>query len=1030
MNKENETATIADDGFLAWMAKNTVAANLLMMFLLFGGLIMTFQIHKEMMPEFEMDIVRVRVEYPGAGPEEVERGIVLPVEDAVQDISGIKEITSTAAENYGTVNLELLSGVDRQEVFQDIEQEVNRIQTFPDDAEDPRVQLQSSDRYVMQLGVYGETDEWTLRNLTESVRDRLEQHPEITRVELDNPPDYLLNLEIPETTLQAYGLTLGEVAGRVRNSSEDIPAGSVETSRGDLLLRVAERRELAEEYSQIPIITPTSGSVVRLGDLADVNDDFEQTNFLSRFNGQLALELSVYRVGNQTPVSVGDAVNEVLAELENEFPGKINFWISRSRSESYSQRISLLLRNGLLGLVLVFVVLTIFLEHRLAFWVMTGMVVSILGSFLFLPLFGVSFNMISMFAFLIVLGIVVDDAVVAGENIYNYREQGDSHLQASIKGVRDIATPVTFSILTNCTAFLPLLFVPGMMGKFFGPVPIVVIIVFLLSLVEALFILPAHLSHSGGEYTAFGRYLHSWQESFSVRFKKIIKNYFNPFLKLSLRHRYLTIAVALALLSLVVGYAASDRMAFKLMPEMVADEVRATAELPAESTLERAREVAGQLERSAEKIVERGGGKKLSEGIYTRIRGQNVEVEILLTDPDYRPLSVDEVANRWRRENGPISGLEQLNFSAATRGPGSRYQDLTVELSHPDIQKLEDAGQELVEQMSNLDPTRDVSHDFRGGPPQLDIQLTELGRNLSFSPEQIGRTVRNSFYGARARRFLRGENEIEVRARLPEKNLESEYQVENLQLRTPSGAYLTLEEVADIKRVEAFSQINRRDGRRVLTVSGDVVADDELAAVQSTLKSKIFPELENKFSGLNAGFSGRQQDIQESLNALTVGFLLALGGIYILLAVPFRSYLQPFVIMMAIPFGIFGAVIGHILLGYSLSIISVMGVVALSGVVVNDSLIMVDYANKQRSDNKAFNAITEAAQRRFRPILLTTFGGLAPMIFETSVQARMMIPMAISLGFGILFSTTIILVLVPCFYMMVEDLVSVMRTIF
>jgi multidrug efflux pump subunit AcrB len=635
---------------------------------------------------------------------------------------------------------------------------------------------------------------------------------------------------------------------------------------------------------------------------------------------------------------------------------------------------------------------------------------------------------------LIVLGIVVDDAIIAGENVYSYRERGCSHIEASIRGARDIATPVTFSILTNCVAFIPLLFVPGMMGQFFWPIPVVVITVFVISLVEALFILPAHLSHSGGGRDNFlSRHIHHWQGKFSDWFKGMVDDYFSPFLERCLNFRYLTMAVAFALLIIVVGYAMSDRIAFKLMPEMVSDEARASAQLPAGSSLERGIEVAERLEKAAREVVAKHGGDKLSEGIHTRIRGTSVQVEILLTHPDKRPVSVRQLASYWRKQTGEIWGLETLSFRSALRGPGSRYQDITLELSHSNSSILEQAGENLVEKVDNLVPTRDVSHDFRDGSDQLDITLTPAGRALGFNPDMIGRQVRNSFYGARASRFLRGHNEIDVRVRLPEDRVDSEFQIQNLMLRVPAGGFLPLREAAEIKRGEAYSEINRRNGRRIITIGAGVVPDNRLSVVQNTIRSEIIPALQEKYPDLSWSFGGQQRDIRESANALFVGLLLAMGGIYILLSVPFGSYLQPVVVMMAIPFGVFGAIIGHIILGFSLSIISLMGVVALSGVVVNDSLIMVDYANRHRQGNAAFEAITLAARRRFRPILLTTlttFGGLAPMIFETSIQARMMIPMAISLGFGILFSTMIILILVPCFYMMVEDLCEIWSSVF
>ncbi len=1013
---------------ISWMARNPVAANLLKLFLLLGGLFMAFQIGKEHMPEFELDEVSIRVEYPGAGPEEVEQGVVLPVENAIRAIDGVQEVTATAAEDWGTVRAELARGVQRQEVFQDIEQEVNRIRTFPEEAEDPRVQLVSTRRDVLTVGIYGSVSQIELRETTEKVRNYLEQQESITQVELDEAPDHVLHLDIPEETLRRYGLSLAEIANRVRQSSQDIPGGSVETHQGELLLRVKERKEIAREFTQIPIISTKQGSVLHLGDIASVYDGFEDTRFLERFEGLPALSINIYRIGQESPLQVESAAKQGLEEIFLELPEEFDYWISRNRAESYDQRISLLLKNAMLGGVLVLLLLTFFIGHRLTFWVLLGMTAAILGAFLLLPGLGVTFNMISMFAFLIVIGLVVDDAIVAGENIYAYREQGHSAVQASILGAHDICKPLTFSIMTTCAAFLPLMFVPGMMGQFFAPLPLVVICVLLLSLIDALFILPAHLSHSALQSrTALGIFMDRWQVRFSQNFRKLVCKVFQPFLAACLSRRYLSIAVAFALLLAVIGYALSDRMAFRLMPERVADEARATAELPPGSTLDRSKSVARQLEESARRLIQEHGGPELATGVQTRVRGNTVHVEILLTHPDLRPLSMQELTSLWREKTGQIPGLERLRFRSRTPGPVARYQDITIELNHQELTVLEESADQLVQELNALDSSRDVSHDFREGSLQLDFSLTRIGRSLGFDPEMIGHQVRDSFHGALVKRFIRGENEVEVRARLPEEQTYSQFHIENLMLSAPRNGYVPLGQVADIEHSRAYSEINRRDNRRIVTVSADVVPDDQLAVVRTQLSTEIMPALQEAYPGLNWEFGGEHRDIQEAAGALSTGALLALGGIYLLLAVAFRSYLQPFVIMSAIPFGIFGAIVGHILLGFSFSIISAMGMVALSGVLINASLLMLDYANKRRPDKEAFTAIVEAAVRRFRPILLTTlttFGALAPLIFETSVQAKFMIPMAISLGFGILFATGIILIIVPCFYLVVEDLLA------
>ena len=1020
---------IEQRGAIAWMIRNRITPNLLMLVFLIGGLFVALRIKQEVFPEFDLDMVMIQVAYPGSSPEEVEQGIILVIEEAIRGLDGIKEITATAAEGMGMVRAELEEGADDQRIYQDIKQEIDRIITFPLDAEEPEVSLIIIRREVLRSQLYGDASEWVLRELAEQVRDRLLQDPQITQVDLRGARRYEVAIEIDQHVLRTYGLTLTDVAQRVRATSIEIPGGTLETQSGDILLRVSERRDWAKEFATIPLITTAEGSVLFLGDVAQIKDTFEERDRYATYNGKRAISLEVYRVGEQTPIGVSDAVRSAMTDIEKDLPPGINWTINRDRSDIYRQRLELLLKNAFLGLTLVVVLLGLFLEFRLAFWVTMGIPISFLGCFLFLPMFDVTINMISMFAFIVALGIVVDDAIVVGENIYEYRHQGMGALQAAIKGARDVLLPVTFSILTNIVAFLPLCFVPGVMGKIWRVIPIVVITVFSISWIEALLILPCHLAHGKKKSTRPGL-LGMLQQSLSRGLRGLIHKGYMPFLDFCIRFRLVTVALSLAVLIVILGYVFSGRIGIILMPRVESDVSFVTATLPYGSPISKVEKVCRQLVETAEQTVEDNGGEELAKGILALIDENVVEVAVYLTDADVRPISTTEVTQLWRQRVGAIPGLESLRFEADRGGPGGGAA-LTVELSHRNIDVLDQASEALAAMLADFSNVKDIDDGYTPGKRQLDYSLTDEGHSLGLTQQTLARQLRNAFYGAEAVRQQRGRNEIRVKVRLPREQRIRQYDLEELLIRTPQGTDVPLAQIARVERGRAYTTINRRNGRRTVTVTANVEPMSQTSQVQATLESEVLPELARRFPGLAYGWEGRQQDMKESTSSLFSGLILALFAIYALLAVPFRSYYQPVVVMIAIPFGIVGAVIGHIIMGYAVSLMSMMGIVALCGVVVNDSLVLIDYANRKRRDGASpMEAIHQAGGRRFRPILLTTlttFGGLAPMIFETSRQARFMIPMAISLGFGILFATSITLVIVPCLYLMAEDVRSFFR---
>ncbi|MBF0303254.1 MAG: efflux RND transporter permease subunit [Desulfamplus sp.] len=1039
-------------GAIPWMAGNSVAANLLMLFFLVGGLIVATNIRQEVFPEFEMDMVNVSVVYPGASPEEVERGIILAIEEAVQGVDGVKEINSKASEGMAMVNIEVLEGTDTKVFAQDVESEIRAITSLPDEAETPVVTVANRKREVTTHAIYGDIEPSVLREIAEEFRDTLIQDAGITQVELQGIRDYEIHVEVSQENLRRYGLTINDVASRIKTASIELPGGSIKTRGGEILVRMKERRDFAREYATIPVITPDDGSNVLLEDIATITEGFSDSNQYSTFNGKPAIMVEVYRVGDEKPIELAKTVRDKVALFKTGLPEGVFLSLVNDSSEVFEQRATLLINNGLFGLALVFISLALFLEIRLSFWISMGIPVSVLGSFIFLSITDFSINMVSMFAFIITLGIVVDDAIVVGDSVYYHRQNGND-LDAAITGTIEVGIPVVFSILTNMVAFIPIMFVPGMMGKFYWIIPVVVICVFTVSLIESLFILPAHLSHLSKPGKVMS-WINSKQQYVSRGLLRFVERFYGPFVVFAVKNRYITISIAIALLIAVIGYVKSGRITTTLMPRVESDYAYVTATLPYGSSDQETAEILNIISDAAKKVIAENGGEKLSRGFHANVESNVIESGIILTSPDIRPISTTEVVEAWRETVGELAGLEAIIFESDRGGPGSGA-GLTIELTHRDINSLKAASEKLAEELASFPATKDIDDGSARGKEQFDFKMLPQGLAMGLGAQNVATQVRHSFYGAEAVKVQRGRNEVTIRVRLPENERIYENSLDTLIIHASDGTEALLRDIVTMERGRAYTTIERREGRRIGTVSANVVPRDETDRIITVFNEEIMPRLQQQFPGLESAIQGRHADMRESTQSLISGLMMALLAIYALLAVPFKSYFQPMIIMSAIPFGIVGAILGHIMLGYPLSLMSLFGLVALSGVVVNDSLVMVDFANRKRRESlrnwyqdkrdevdingeicrngkkeviSAFEAITQSGVQRFRPIMLTTlttFGGLAPMIFETSRQARFMIPMAISLGFGILFATVITLALVPSLYMVMEDIMAI-----
>ncbi|MDH4321644.1 MAG: efflux RND transporter permease subunit [Desulfobulbaceae bacterium] len=1036
---------------IKWMAHNHVAANLLMMVFIVGGLLLGVNIKQEVFPEVVLDRVQISVAYPGASPDEVEEGIILPIEDNISGVDGLKEMTAMAREGSGTVTAVIQENIDPDLFLQDIKAEVDRITTFPAEAEKPVIAKMVNRREVASLVIYGDASERALREQAEAIRDELLDMPGITQAELSGVRPYEISVEISETNLRRYNLTLTEVAKRIGKASLDLPGGTVKAAGGEILIRTKAKRYLGAEYGKIVIITTPDGMQVRLQDIAEIRDGFAETDESARFNGMPAASVAVYRVGDQKPTEIADLIKQYVTQKQPTLPDSLKLAIWNDSSELLKGRMQLLIKNAAMGLILVMVTLSLFLQIRLALWVMLGIPISFLGALFLMPALGVSINMVSLFAFIMALGIVVDDAIVIGENIYEHRQQGKPYLQAAVDGAREVAVPVVFSILTSVAAFMPLLAVTGTMGKFIRVIPLVVISILVISLVESIYVLPAHLSigkHRDKEqYNAFERL----RLRFSAWLQRLIDGPYRKTLAFCLGHRYLTLAIAVAFLLVSVGLVKGGVIKFRFMPVVDSDQIKINLAMPLGTPVTETATIQRHIEQTARKVIEDfdqeqgteraslrqlfavagsalpqgGAGSNGDSASGSHLAGINLR----LIPSEERDFPAQEITTRIRKAVGEIPGIDSLSFSSNLMHVGA---NIDIQLAHENFDVLTRSAARLKESLGQYPGVGDIADTYPEGKTELKLRLKPAARTLGLTEEELGKQMRGAFYGAEALRIQRGRNEVKVMVRYPEATRNKLKTFEEMRIRTTEGIEIPLAQAAEIEPGHGFSTINRHDRKRVVDITADV--DSEVANAEDILKelkATTLANLVNDYPGLSYNLEGEEKERRESMASMGQGFLFALFAIYALLAIPFRSYSQPLLIMTAIPFGIVGALAGHLLMGYDLSIMSVFGIVALSGVVVNDSLLLIDKINRDRTEGlDPTQAVVDAGCRRFRPILLTsltTFFGLTPMILETSVQARFLIPMAISLGFGIMFATGVTLILIPTLYMTLEDIKGLLR---
>ncbi len=1018
-------------GLLAWFARNHVAANLLMLAIVVVGIVVAVNIRQEIYPIFELDTVNIDMQYRGASPEEVEQSIILPIEAEVRSLELTRRIESSASEGRASVTVEIMPGFDRNRALQEVTAAVQRISMFPDEIEPPVISLGSGRRRgVVYVAVFGDLDQRTLIRFAHQVEDGLLAQPEVSLVVLRGVRRPEIRVEVPQTQLRALNLTLRQIADAIDRAALDVPAGTLRTAGGDILLKTTERRHFGSEFLEIPIKSSNTGAEIKLGEIATVVDGFEETERESYFNGKPSVWVGIYASESQAPLKVAAAVHRYVNQISTTLPPSVQVKVSYDRTEDYLERINLLRFNGVIGLLLVLLSLGLFLELRVAFWTAVGIPVSILGSLMLLPLMNASINMISLFGFIVSLGIVVDDAVVVGEDIFHKISEGMPRLDAAVAGVREMAIPVMFAVGTNIIAFLPLLFVPGESGRFFNILPAVIIAVFTVSLVEALLILPSHLGysrkhiHPDSIFSRFDRV----QTRLRLKLDAAMERFYHPILDMALRHRYVTLAIFLSSFMVVVAYLASGRVNFTFNPAIENDYLQAEIEMPTGTPVARTREVAFQFEAAAKRAIAACGEEGILRSITISVASSSsnhASVSCRVVPQSQREVTGAGFVQRWRSEVPEIPDLESLFFDYLA-GPGGEAA-INIQLAHPEVDTLRRAAEMLGDMVARYPGVTDVRKGFGKEMPQISFEIKPAGQALGITARDLGQQIRHAFYGAEALRQPREREELRVMVRLPEADRKSLSGLEGLLIKAPNGAEIPIQQAAEIIETSAPVRINRVDGARVLNVTASVLYNvTNENKVLSALARKELPELLRRFPGLRYSFEGSQREQREAGKNLSIGLIASLFGIFAIMASLLKSYVQALLVLLTVPWGLAGAVLGHIVLGYDLSIFSVLGMIALCGMVVNGGFVLATTRNRYLARGMPAQTVTRrAAERRFRPILLTaitTFLGLGPMIFETNEQALFLVPMAISLGIGTLASSLVVLILVPVGFVISEEL--------
>jgi len=1032
----NYTQAQIDDthkGIIAWFARNSVAANLLMIFILIGGLLTAGTISKQMFPQIESNWISFSAAYPGAAPQEVEEGITIKVEEALESIQGLDRVITYSNRNFANGWFRVDENYDPLVVLDEVKTQVDAISSFPDGMERIKVEREQFRQEVMYISLYGDLSFKELKALGKKIHDEIQQLPSINISEFFGGLGYEISIEVSKDKLREYGLSFNDVANAIRSYSRNMSAGQIRAENGYINLRVENQAYRGHEFEQIPVITLEDGTKIVLGDIANVIDGFREGLQYSKFNGKNSVTFFIGAAGEQSITNVAKVMNEYVARKQKELPSsvKLDTWVDLTY---YLQgRLDMMLDNMKSGAVLVFLMLALFLRIRLAFWVMMGLPVCFLGTLLVMPMefVNVTINITSLFAFILVLGIVVDDAIVMGESAHAEIEDKGHSAESVIRGVKRVAMPATFGVLTTIAAFVPLVLDDGPGAAWSQSIGFVVIFCLLFSLVESKLILPAHLISMKVKPSNPKNPLHRLRGAIDSGMKSIIENIYRPSLVVLLKYRYGVMTFFISILLISAGMFSGGIVRFVGQPKVPHDFPRVaiemntdTAESATLSTVLKVESIMKQVD----KEIEQEFGQSMIDDMQVDLRNRiSARIMVKLVEPHLRPMNTFELADRWRAAIPNLPGVKQFTINDNLFGGGREDGDISFRLESQNEQQLMAAAKELKARLNSLKGVGDVNDSRQTSAKEVQFELKPLAYSLGLTLSNIASQVSFSFYGLEAQRILRDSEEVKVMVRYPLAQRSAVGHVDDVMIQAPNGAELPLSELAEISLVDGVTSIRRENGNRTINIWASVdAAQVEPFEVTKDIRDKFIPELLRKYPLVKSEVSGRIQQEMESANKQIRDFVLSLMVIFTLLAVPLKSYSQPLMIMTVIPFGIVGAMVGHMLLGMDLNVLSMFGIIAAAGVVINDSLVMVDYVNNSRKEGMSLtDAVVHSGCRRFRAIMLTsftTFIGLVPIMLETSMQAKMVIPMAVSLAFGVLFATVVTLVMIPSLYLVIEDI--------
>ena len=1030
-------------GPIAYMANNTIAATLLTLLILVVGFVSLTGLEREAWPTFAYNVIEISVPYPGATPDEIEESVALKIEEHVEALEFVRRVSTTAAPGFASVRLEVKSNTDMAEAINDIESQLSQIRNLPIGAEKPRVHEMNSYQSIIRLVLYGDIPERSLKELAYEVEDQLSNLPTVSRVETSGVRPYEIGIEISQGKLHELGLTVTDIANAIRLNTLDLSAGEIQDQDRQIRVRTIGKRHNQVEFEDVIVLSRPDGAEVRLGDIAQIQDGFQDIDLVVRHTGLPAVFVEVYRVEGENVMEVASAIHDhVYSVVEPSLPEGVGIQIWNDESQTYSERVYLLVKNGLLGLLLVGIAITFFLDLRLAFWVMAGLVVTFVGVLAIMLFFDVSISTISLFVFVLAIGIVVDDAIVVAEQVHLEQASGISPVAAAIRGARRVRVPLTFAVLTSIVAFFPLFFIPGGIGEIWQPLPIMVIGILVISLIESFFILPNHLSHvrsrdnSAIVQQVFDR-IHAIVDK---RLKQFTDGPLDRYVRFATTYPVVVISASIGALVLSISLLAAGLIPTVFADIVEGDYVTASLEMPFGTTADRTYEVARQIEDAGRAVIEQIeqesgfngasllAGSMITVGRRPRIEGGGVvaqptvnpesniaTIDFKLVSAQHRDISTVALADAWRKHVGSLPYVRSVTFSGEVLNLGAAVETV---LSHPDPSQLIEIATTVVNELRGIEGVLDIRSNHTPGVKEIQLSLLPAANSLGIDVAQLANQIRSAFYGEEVVRVQRGKEDVKVFVRLPTSERDAISDVERYLLQTPDGTDVPLMQIATVTLGNSLPSIQRVDGHRVVTITADV---DAMAIsnteANSILADSILSRLQDQYPDLTYTYGGTQQEQIETLGTLFRGFAIAMVLIYGLLAIALRSFSRPLVVMSIVPFGIIGVLLGHLILGVPFGATAIMGILGLSGVIVNDSLVMMDFISVRISEGMSIQeAIVDGAKRRFRPIFLTsitTFLGFTPLILEPSIQAQFLLPFAAALGIGLLITTIILMVLVP-----------------